>query len=112
MIECRSLSGDIPGDLIGACEIKPIVGIVWIEGNRGAKVFDSRLRVAGDKGKVAPETVTIVCVTRRKPNCKLQSGQLRTRDEKAGGKLFADEKQVEADEKNHDSSQLPASRVG
>jgi hypothetical protein len=39
VLECGSLSRNVARDLVCAGEVKPIVGIAWIEGNGGAISF-------------------------------------------------------------------------
>ena len=89
-VQSGSLSRSVAGHLIGAGQIKPIVGIVRIAGNGGAKIFDGGLRIAGDKCKVASKPVAIIRVARREAHRELQFGQLRTRGKETGGKLFSD----------------------
>jgi len=103
VLECGSLSRNVARDLVCAGEVKPIVGIAWIEGNGGAIIFDSRFGIAGDEGKVASQAMTIIGVSRRKPHRELQFRQLRPRREEAGSELFADQEEVKAGEKNRHS---------
>ena len=108
-VKCHSLVGDVPGYLIRARQIEPVAGIVRVQFDGASQAVDGRLRIAGNKFKVAPEPMAIVCISRRETYRQLQLRQFLPRREDAGGELFADKKEINAGKKNHAGSELPTS---
>src|SRR5260370_632794 len=110
-IQRNSLAVDVSGYLICGCEIEPIAGLVGIERHSGSKALDGRLRISGNKCKVAPEPMAIVRISRREAHRALQRWQIRTRGEDAGGEFCAGQKQIDAGHNGQTCSELPTPPV-